>query len=245
MSGHSKWANIKHRKGAADAKRGKIFTKLAKEIMVAAKEGGSDENANPRLRSAIIKAKTANMPKENIEKAIKKGAGELDGASYEELIYEGYAPGGIAIILEVMTDKKSRVLPEIKNLFLKAGGSFAESGAVSFLFDHKGLILIKGENISEDELLEIIIEAGAEDLEEDDENIYAVITEKASFHSVFEKISPNIIEKGWEILESGLKYLPKTMITLDEKKTNAILRLIDTFENHDEIQNVYSNLELI
>ncbi|MDH5719076.1 MAG: YebC/PmpR family DNA-binding transcriptional regulator [Spirochaetia bacterium] len=244
MAGHSKWANIKHRKQAADAKRGKIFTRLAKEITVSAKLGGGDENSNPRLRAAILKARESNVPKDNIERAVKKGTGELESDNYEELVYEGYAPGGIAIIIEVLTDKKTRTVPEIKNILSKAGGSMAESGSVSYLFDHKGVILIKGENINEEELLEQVVECGAEDFEKDEENIYVIKSAKEDFHAVLEAFYKIIETKGWEILESELQYVPKTQIALDVDKGGAVMKLIENLENHDDVQNVFSNLEI-
>ena len=179
MAGHSKWANIKHRKGAEDAKRAKVFTRLAKEIIVSAKLGGSDENSNPRLRAAIIKARAANMPKDNIERAIKKGAGELEGTNYEEITYEGYGPDGLAIMLEVMTDKKSRTLPEIKNLFSKNGGNLAETGAVAYSFEYKGHIIFESA-LSEDNLFELCLEAGASDFNSspEDDNYFEAYSER-------------------------------------------------------------------
>ena len=243
MAGHSKWANIKHRKQAVDAKRGKIFTRLAKEITVSAKLGGGDENSNPRLRAAILKARDNNVPKDNIERAIKKGTGELDSDNYEELVYEGYAPGGIAIMIEVLTDKKTRTVPEIKSILSKAGGSMAESGAVSYLFEHKGIILIKG-NITEEELLEQVVESGAEDFEKDDENIYVVKTSKEEFNNVLNAFYKIAEAKGWEVLESELQYVPTSQIALDKSKGSAVLKLIENLENQDDVQNVFSNLEL-
>lgn len=244
MAGHSKWANIKHRKGAADAKRGQVFTKLAKELMVSAKLGGSDENANPRLRTAIIKARAANMPKDNIERAIKKGAGELEGVVYEEAVYEGYGPGGIAIMVETMTDKKTRTIPELKSIFTKAGTSMAESGAVSYLFNQKGVLLVKANGNSEENLFDITIEKGGEDMEKDDEDVFAIYTARESFGEVSNEIIPALEEKGCEIIESGLKYLPQSSIELNKEKTQAALKLIDTLESHDDVQNVYTNMEI-
>ena len=243
MAGHSKWANIKHRKGSQDAKRGQIFTRLSKEITVSAKLGGGDENSNPRLKAAVQKARQANMPKDNIEKAIKKGTGELEGVSYEEAVYEGYGNDGIAIMVEIMTDKKSRTLPEIKNIFSKAGGSLAESGAVEYLFTHTGTILIKSDGVNEEELLEAIMQAEATDFEKDDD-VYLIKTEKENFHKVLNHLEPVIEAKGWELIESGLRYLPQATIELEKEKALAAMKLIDTLENHEDVQNVYSNLEL-
>lgn len=244
MAGHSKWKNIQHRKGAADAKRGALFTKLAKEIMVAAKLGGGDEAANPRLRSAILKARQNSMPKDNIERAIKKGTGELEGVNYEEAVYEGYGPGGIAIMVEVLTDKKSRTVPELKSLFKSNGGTMAEANAVAYLFDRKGLILVEGENITEDDIMEIALEAGAEDIEKDDEKVYAVKTSVNDFHAVLAAMEPKLAAKGYKIIESGLKYIPQSTITVEGEKGKEALELIAALEDYDDVQNVYTNLEL-
>ncbi|MCB1146333.1 MAG: YebC/PmpR family DNA-binding transcriptional regulator [Leptospiraceae bacterium] len=244
MAGHSKWANIKHRKGAADARRGQVFTKLAKEIMISAKLGGSDENSNPRLRTAILKARAANMPKDNIERAVKKGAGELEGVNYEEAVYEGYGPGGIAIMIETMTDKRTRTIPELKNIFTKAGTSMAESGSVSYLFDHKGMLLVKANSATEDQLLEAVLETGGEDMEQDEPGVFVIYTTREDFHAVSDKLIPILEAKGCEILESGLKFVPQTTMELDAEKTTAVLKLLDQLESHDDVQNVYSNLEL-
>jgi len=244
MAGHSKWKNIQHRKGAADAKRGAVFTKLAKEIMVAAKLGGGDETANPRLRTAVLKARQSSMPKDNIERAIKKGTGELEGVTYEEGVYEGYGPGGIAIMVEVLTDKKSRTIPELKSLFKSNGGTMAEANAVAYLFDKKGLILVEGEKITEDDIMEIALDAGAEDIEKDDENVFAVKTAVNDFHSVLAAMEPKLAAKGYKIIESALKFIPQSTITVEGEKGKEALELIAALEDYDDIQNVYSNLEL-
>ncbi|MCS6971852.1 MAG: YebC/PmpR family DNA-binding transcriptional regulator [Turneriella sp.] len=244
MAGHSKWKNIQHRKGAADAKRGALFTKLAKEIMVAAKLGGGDEAANPRLRAAILRARQNSMPKENIERAIKKGTGELEGVNYEEALYEGYGPGGIAIMVEVLTDKKTRTVPELRSLFKSHGGTLAEANAVAYLFERKGLILLEGENINEDDVMEIALEAGAEDIERDDEKVFAVKTSVADFHQVLAALEPKAAAKGYKIVESGLRYIPQTTVTLDPERGKAALELISALEDYDDVQHVYTNLEL-
>ncbi len=244
MAGHSKWANIKHKKQASDARRGKVFTKLAKELTVAAKLGGSDEASNPRLKAAIIKAKAANMPKDNIERAVKKGAGELEGINYEEITYEAYAPGGIALIIECMTDKKSRTLPEVKNILTKAAGNLAENGAVSYLFEHKGLILVGGEDTNEDELLEMVLEAGGEDLEADENNVFAVKTAKEQFHAVLSALQPLVEARGWNVVESELRYIPQANIEVAADVGKAVLKLVENLENHDDVQTVSFNLEL-
>ncbi|HMV34871.1 MAG TPA: YebC/PmpR family DNA-binding transcriptional regulator [Turneriella sp.] len=244
MAGHSKWKNIQHRKGAADAKRGALFTKLAKEIMVAAKLGGGDESANPRLRTAVLKARQNSMPKDNIDRAIKKGTGELEGVTYEEGVYEGYGPGGIAIMVEVLTDKKSRTVPELKSTFKTNGGTMAEANAVAYLFDKKGLILVEGDNITEDDVMEIALDAGAEDIEKDDEKVFAVKTAVNDFHAVLAAMEPKLTAKGYKIVESGLKYIPQTTIAVDGEKGKEALELISALEDNDDVQNVYSNLEL-
>ncbi len=244
MAGHSKWKNIQHRKGAADAKRGAMFTKLAKEIMVAAKLGGGDESANPRLRTAVLKARQNSMPRDNIERAIKKGTGELEGITYEEGVYEGYGPGGIAIMVEVLTDKKSRTVPELKSTFKSNGGTMADANAVAYLFDKKGLILVEGEKITEDDIMEIALDAGAEDIEKDDDKVFAVKTSVADFHAVLSAMEPKLAAKGFKITESALKFIPQTTITVEGEKAKEALELIEALEDNDDVQNVYSNLEL-
>lgn len=241
MAGHSKWANIKHKKQAQDAKRGKVFTKLTKEITISAKLGGGDENSNPRLRTAVLKARAANVPKDNIERAIKKGTGELEGINYEEILFEGYGPEGIAVIIETMTDKKSRTLPEIKNLFSKNGGSLAENGAVSFLFEHKGIIVIEAEPDREEEIFTKAIDCGADDFETD-ENIFIIKTEKEMFHEVLSQIEPFIEENGMKVIESGLQYIPNAYAEIDENRIENVLNFVDLIENHDDVQNIYTNV---
>lgn len=244
MAGHSKWKNIQHRKGAADARRGAIFTKLAKEIMVSAKLGGGDESANPRLRAAMLKARQNSMPRDNIERAVKKGTGELEGVSYEEGVYEGYGPGGIAIMVEVLTDKKSRTVPELKSLFKTNGGTMADANAVAYLFDRKGLILIEGEKITEDDVMEIALDAGAEDIEKDDEKVFAVKTAINDFHTVLAAMEPKLAAKNLKITESGLKFIPQATIVVEGEKAKEAMDLIGELEDHDDVQNVYTNLEL-
>lgn len=243
MAGHSKWANIKHRKAAADAKRGKEFTRVAKEIMISAKLGGSDINSNPRLRAAVQKAREVNMPKDNIEKAIKKGAGELEGVEYEEITYEGYGPHGAAYIVEVMTDKKSRTVPEIKSIFSKYGGSLAETGAVGFLFDHLGIIILEA-NASEDEILEAVVEAGAEDFESEAPNEFIIKTAKENFHSASDALTNLAEKKGWKITHSELRYIPKSVMEMAADHLSSNVDLNDALEAHDDVQNVYCNLSL-
>jgi len=241
MSGHSKWSNIKHRKAAVDAKRGAIFTKLGKEIMVSARLGGGDLNANIRLKAAVTKAKSYNMPRDNIEKAIKKGTGELEGLSYEEAVYEAYAPGGAALIIEVLTDKKSRTIPELKNILTKNGGSMAESGAVSYLFDLIGIIIIEGDNISEDKIMEIVLDSGALDYEKDADH-FIIKTRKEDFHSAMQFITPVAESLNWKINLSEIRYVPHLMLDLDEESHARVMKLIEILEDNDDVQNVYSNI---
>lgn len=240
MSGHSKWATIRRKKGALDAKRGAIFTKLAKEISVAAKEGGGDPAANPRLRLAILKAKGSNMPKDNIERAIKRGTGGLEGQSYEECIYECYAPGGVGILVEALTDKKTRTTPEIKSILTKAGGSLGNPGSVLRLFERKGVITLKSDLIQEEELFDLALGAGAEDIQQDD-NVYIITTPPEAYEAVQNAIT----SKGLETDESQVKYVPITKVEISDKEiAEKVMKLIDTLENHDDVQAVSSNFEL-
>jgi YebC/PmpR family DNA-binding regulatory protein len=239
MSGHNKWSSIKHKKGAADAKRGKIFSKLIKEITVAARMGGGDPNANPRLRAAISTAKTENMPKDNMERAIKKGTGELEGVSYEEIIYEGYAPGGAAVLVECLTDNKNRAVAEVRHLFSKAGGNLGENGCVAWMFDKKGLIVVNKDKADEDQLMEIAIDAGAEDVNDEGDS-FEVITETGDFESVKEAIEKAAIET--EMAE--ITMLPQNLLALEGKEAEQTIRLMDALEDCDDVQKVYTNADI-
>ncbi len=240
MSGHSKWATIRRKKGALDAKRGAVFTKLAKEISVAAKEGGGDPDANPRLRLAIVKAKGSNMPKENIERAIKRGTGGLEGQTYEEYMYECYAPGGVGILVEALTDKKTRTTPEIKSILTKSGGSLGNPGSVSRLFERKGVISIKSDQISEEELFELAVGAGADDITED-EGVFIVTCSP----EVYESVQNAITSKGLTAEESAVKFIPLTKVEIADKDiAEKVMKLIETLEAHDDVQAVSSNFEL-
>ena len=239
MSGHSKWSVIKRKKGALDAKRGAIFTKIIREITVAAKTGGDDIEANPRLRAAVNKAKSVNMPSDNIERAIKKGSGTLDGLTYEEIRYEGYGPGGAAIMVDCLTDNKNRTTPEIKIIFSKNGGNMGETGSVSYLFDRKGIITIEAGQTNEDALMEELLEFDVEDITSDDAGI-TVITAPDSFN----EISELIMKKGFNLSMNELTYVPKTTVTLDEKKASQCLKIIELLEDHDDSQSVYSNYDI-
>ena len=240
MSGHSKWSTIKRKKGAIDAKRGKIFTRLIKEITVAARMGGGDPDANPRLRSAIASAKTENMPKDNIDRAIKKGTGELEGAVYEEITYEGYGPGGVAVLVDCMTDNKNRTVADIRHYFSKSGGNLGESGCVAWMFDKKGTILVDKETIDEEELLEKALEAGAEDVVEED-NIFQVVTAPDDFESVREALE----DGGVKFIEASVSMVPKNTVDItEEKPARQILKLLESLEEHDDVQNVYANFDI-
>lgn len=239
MSGHSKWATIKHAKGAADAKRGQMFTKFIKEISIAARMGGGDPNGNPRLRTAILKARAANMPKDNIERAIKKGTGELGGASYEELLYEGYAPGGVAVLVEVLTDNKNRAAANVRNLFSKNGGNLGATGSVSYMFNRKGVIEYDAEVVSEEKLMEDALEAGAEDIQSE-AGVLTVTTDPNDFASVLE----NLQEKGFESVSAEVSMVPATYMSLDAETVRKVLKMVERLEEDDDVQNVYTNLDI-
>jgi len=241
VSGHSKWSQIKHKKANTDAKRGKIFTKIVKEISIAARLGGGDPAGNPRLRSAVESAKEVNMPHDNIKKAIMKGTGELPGVSYEEFVYEGYGPAGVAIIMEVMTDNKNRTLPEIRFLLSKNSGNLGETGCVAWMFDKKGYILIDKKKAAEDTVMSVALDAGAEDMKNDpQEENFEVITAPEDFTGVKEAL-----EKASLPIESAsVTMLPKNYVVLDEKDAEKMLRLMDALEEHDDIQNVYANFDI-
>ncbi|MFA7671382.1 MAG: YebC/PmpR family DNA-binding transcriptional regulator [Sphaerochaetaceae bacterium] len=239
MSGHSKWATIKHKKGAADAKRGQKFTKLIKEITIAAKMGGSDPESNPRLRTAILKARGENMPKDNIDRAIKKGSGELGDSTYYELTYEGYAPGGVAIIIDTLTDNKNRTASEVRSTLTKSGGSLGTSGSVSYMFQTKGVIAYDAEVYEEDEILEAALENGAEDISTED-GIIEVITEQGDFNEVLEALQ----EAGYKEISAEISKIADTMVTLDNDKARKVLRIIERLEDLEDVQQVSSNLEI-
>jgi YebC/PmpR family DNA-binding regulatory protein len=239
MSGHSKWATIKHKKGAADAKRGQMFTKLIKEISIAARMGGGDPEGNPRLRTAVLKARGANMPKDNIDRAIKKGTGELEGVNYEELIYEAYAPGGVAIFIEVLTDNKNRAAADIRNILTRAGGQLATSGSVSRLFKRQGIITLDGEKYTEDQVMEAAIEGGAEDVSLAD-GIIEVTTAPEDFEPALNMLN----EKNFETMSAEISMVADVEVALDNEGTAKALRLVEKLEENDDVQNVYSNLEI-
>ena len=241
MSGHSKWANIKHRKGKSDAQKGKIFTKLGREIAIVVRQGGADPESNSKLKDVIAKAKTANMPNENISRSIKKAAGEADGTNYEEVTYEGYGPGGIAVIVETMTDNRNRTAGEVRCFFDKSGGNLGTSGCVSFMFEKKGVILIKNSGkITEDELMMEVLDMGAEDFDAEDE-YFEILTSPKDFSDVREGLE----KKGYEFLEAEIQAIPATMTKLtDPKQIELMERLIDNLEDLDDVQSVYHNWEM-
>ena len=239
MSGHSKWANIKHRKGANDAKRGKIFTRLIKEITIAARIGGGDVTANPRLRAAIAAGKAENMPKDNIERGIKKGTGELEGVSYEEIVYEGYGPGGTAVYIESLTDNKVRAVADIRHIFSKCGGNLGENGCVSYLFDKKGYLEVNKDGVDEDALMEVALEAGAEDIREE-ESAFEVITDPPDFDAVKEAVGA----AGMAVNMAEVTMLPQTYASLEGKKAEQMLRLMEMLEDCDDVQKVYTNADI-
>ncbi|HQA03345.1 MAG TPA: YebC/PmpR family DNA-binding transcriptional regulator [Thermodesulfovibrio thiophilus] len=241
MAGHSKWAQIKHRKAHVDAKKGKIFTKLVKEISVAARLGGGDPEKNPRLRVAIDKAREVNMPMDNIKRAIMKGTGELAGTSYEEVVYEGYGPGGVALLIEAMTDNKNRTVSDIRHILTKHGGSIGESGCVSWIFDKKGYILIDKKAVDEDTLISLALEAGAEDVKNDPtEDNYEIIMSPEDLNTV----KSHIEASGISVSLAEVTMLPKNYVSVEGDVADQMLKLIDALEEHDDVQNVYANFDI-
>ncbi|MGB2705697.1 MAG: YebC/PmpR family DNA-binding transcriptional regulator [Candidatus Omnitrophota bacterium] len=239
MSGHSKWASIKHKKGATDAKRGKLFTKVIREISVAARQGGGKPEVNPRLRLAIQRAKDSNMPQSNIERAIKKGTGELEGVNYEEVTYEGYGPSGVAIMVEVLTDNKNRATGAIRNIFSKKGGNMAGQGAVNWIFEKKGYIVINKNAIEEDKLMDIVLEAGAEDMKTE-ETTYAVTTQPGDF----DKVKKAIEDSKIKIEAAEVTSVPKSTVKVAGENAKRVLALVNELEDNDDVQNVYANFDV-
>jgi YebC/PmpR family DNA-binding regulatory protein len=239
MSGHSKWSTIKHKKAAQDAKRGAMFTKVIKELTVAARMGGGDVDMNPRLRTAVLKAKAVNMPQDTMQRAIMKGTGELPGVNYEEITYEGYGPGGVAMIVTVLTDNRNRTVAEIRKIFSKSGGNLGESGCVAWMFQKKGLIVVEKDRVDEDELFTIALEAGAEDVRPADA-MYEVITSVEDF----EPVKQGITAKGIDPASSEVSLLPQTTVRLEGNQARQLLKLMDELEEHDDVQNVYANFDI-
>ncbi|MGW8195331.1 MAG: YebC/PmpR family DNA-binding transcriptional regulator [Desulforhopalus sp.] len=240
MSGHSKWSTIKRKKGAIDAKRGKIFTRLIKEITVAARHGGGDPEGNPRLRSAIASAKAENMPKDNITRAIQKGTGEIAGEVYDEILYEGYGPGGVAVLVECLTDNRNRTVADVRHYFAKNNGNLGESGCVAWMFDKKGLILIDKETVSEEQLMDMALEAGAEDVVEE-ESEYQVVTAPEDFEDVREALEKG----GLAFIDASISMIPQNTVDVSEENVGrSLLKLMESLEDHDDVQNVYANFDI-
>jgi YebC/PmpR family DNA-binding regulatory protein len=239
MSGHSKWSTIKHKKGAADARRGKIFTKIIKEITIAARMGGGDQTGNPRLRSAIQAAKAENMPKENIERAIKKGTGELPGVSYEEATFEGYGPGGVAVLVEILSDNRKRTVADIRHIFSKNAGNLGEAGCVSWMFDKKGLIVFEKDKVDEEKLMDLALEAGAQDVQETDKE-HEVITEPADF----ERVKKQLDEAQLTPTYAEISMVPQSTVRLTGKEAQQMLRLMESLEDSEDVQHVYANFDI-
>lgn len=241
MSGHNKWSTIKHKKAREDAKRGKVFTKIIREITVSARDGGGDQESNPRLRAAVQAAKAANMPADNIKRAIQRGTGELPGVSYESVTYEGYGPGGVAVLLEVLTDNRNRTTAEVRHLFSKYGGNLGENGCVSWIFTRKGVILIpRGDELDEDELMETALETGAEDLDTSDDEYFRVVTAADELHSVKDQIEG----AGLPVEAAEFEMEPSTQVRLEGKKAQQMIRLMEVFDDHDDVQNVWANFDI-
>jgi YebC/PmpR family DNA-binding regulatory protein len=239
MSGHSKWHSIKHKKAAVDAKRGKAFSRVIKEITVAARMGGGDVTANARLRTAIQNAKSINMPQDNITRAIKKGTGELPGVNYEEVSYEGYGPGGAAIMLDVMTDNKNRTVADIRHIFSKHNGNLGETGCVAWMFNKKGLIILPAEGVNEDQLMEIALDAGADDISQEDDT-FEVTTEPDLMETVKEAIE----KAGLPVSEASVTMIPQSTVKLEGKQAIQMLKMMESLEDHDDVQNVYANFDI-
>ena len=239
MSGHSKWATIKHKKGALDAKRGKIFTRLIKEITMAAKSGGGDPDSNPRLRTAVAAAKAENMPADNIKRAIQRGTGELPGAVYEEVTFEGYGPGGVALLVEVTTDNRNRTVSEIRHIFTKGGGNLGEAGSVSWMFHKKGEIVVPKSAAKEEDLMNVVLENGGEDMNDDGES-WAVTTDPSSYEGVLNAIK----NAKMEVAHSQIGMVPQNYIKLEGPAASQMIRLLESIEDQDDVQNVYSNFDV-
>jgi YebC/PmpR family DNA-binding regulatory protein len=240
MSGHSKWATIKRKKAVLDAKKGKIFTKLIKEITIAAREGGGDPAGNPRLRLAVDNAKAQNMPQDNIDRAIKKATGELEGVTYHELTYEGYGPAGVALLVEVATDNKNRTVAEVRHIFSKNGGSLGETGSVAWMFDRKGVIALPSDDKKEDDVMEVVLEAGADDLSVE-EDFFEIQTSVESF----EPVRRSLAEKSYKIDNASIQWIAKNLIEVKGEDAEKVMKIIEALEDIDDVQNVYSNADIV
>ena len=240
MSGHNKWSTIKHKKGKADAQRGKLFTKIIRELTTAAREGGGAAEGNPRLRTAISAAKAANMPNDTLNKAIQRGTGELPGVSYEEVLYEGYGPGGVAVMLQVLTDNRNRTTAEVRHLFTKHGGNLGETGSVGFLFKRQGYLVLPKSVGNEDAVMEAALEAGAEDFIGDDPEYYSIYTAPEELH----KVKTAIEAKGMAVEQAKVEMVPSTQVRLEDRRAEQMIRLMNAFEDHDDVQNVWANFDI-
>lgn len=240
MSGHNKWSTIKHKKGKLDAKRGKLFTKIIRELTTSAREGGGDSTSNARLRTAIAAAKAANMPSDTMQKAIQRGTGELPGVSYEEVYYEGYGPGGVAVMLQVLTDNRNRTTAELRHLFTKHGGNLGETGCVGFLFRKQGYLIVPKSAGSEDAVMEAALEAGAEDFFADDPELFEIYTAPEELHQVKGALEA----RGFGIEQAKIEMVPTTQVRLEDKRAEQMVRLMEVFEDHDDVQNVWANFDI-
>jgi len=240
MSGHNKWSTIKHKKGKLDAKRGKIFTKLIREMQTAAREGGGDQGGNPRLRAAVLAAKASNMPNDTISKAIQRGTGELPGVSYEEVVYEGYGPGGVAVMVQVLTDNRNRTSAEIRHMFSKHGGNLGETGCVGYLFKKQGYIIVPKSAGAEDVVMEAALEAGAEDFFADDAELFEIYTAPEEVH----KVKAAMEAKGLPVEQVKIEMVPSLQVKLEDKRAEQMVRLMEAFEDHDDVQNVWANFDI-
>jgi YebC/PmpR family DNA-binding regulatory protein len=240
MSGHNKWSTIKHKKGKLDAKRGKLFTKVIREITTAAREGGGDADGNPRLRAAIQSAKAANMPSDTLNKAIQRGTGELPGVSYEEVTYEGYGPGGVAVMVQALTDNRNRTTAELRHLFGKHGGNLGESGCVAFLFKKQGYLIMPKRVGEEDKVMEAALDAGAEDFLADDPDLYEIYTSPEELH----KVKAALEAHGLAVEQAKVEMVPTVQVRLEDKRAEQMVRLMEAFEDHDDVQNIWANFDI-
>jgi YebC/PmpR family DNA-binding regulatory protein len=239
MSGHNKWSTIKHKKGAADAKRGKMFSKLIKEITIAARMGGGDPDGNPRLRTAVNAARAANMPKENIDRAIKRGTGEIAGVTYEEVVYEGYGPGGVAVMVEVLTDNRNRTVAEVRHIFDKYSGNLGESGCVSWMFDKKGVVVVLAHGLTEDDVMELALDAGAQDVKSEG-HTFEITSEPSDFEAVRKAVE----DKGWKVELAEISMIPQNTVKLEGKRAEQMLKMMDALDDNDDMQKVFANFDI-
>jgi YebC/PmpR family DNA-binding regulatory protein len=239
MSGHNKWSTIKHKKGAADAKRGKLFSKIIKEITIAARMGGGDAEGNPRLRTAVNAARSANMPKDNVDKAIKRGTGEIEGVNYEEITYEGYGPGGVAVLVEALTDNKNRTVAEVRHIFEKYNGNLGETGCVAWMFKKQGIVVITADSLDEDEVMEVALECGAHDVKKEGDTF-----EVTADPSDVETVRKAVEDKGWKVELAEVTMIPQTTVKLEGKKAEQMLKMMDALDDNEDMQKVFANFDI-